>query len=97
MTLSFCVLGEASFCDKLKLEGKDPDDGMNSIAYEKGYALLLLIEQTVGRNDWDNFLKKYFSSHAFQVMNTEQFIAYIDTELFLSHPGAKEKINLQKI
>ena len=81
---------------KLKLEGKDPDDGMNSIAYEKGYALLLLIEKTVGRTDWDNFLKTYFSSHAFQVMNTEQFIAYIEAELFSTHPGAKEKINLQK-
>ncbi len=82
-------------CLKLKLEGKDPDDGMNSIAYEKGYALLLLIEKTIGREALDNFLRKYFDSHAFQTMNTEQFIAYIESDLFSKFPGAEEKINLK--
>ena len=79
---------------KLKLDGKDPDDGMNSIAYEKGYALLLLIENTIGRDALDNFLRKYFDSHAFQVMTTEQFIAYIQKDLFSQFPGAEEKIKL---
>ncbi|MEI7801391.1 MAG: M1 family metallopeptidase [Bacteroidota bacterium] len=83
-------------CLKLKLEGKDPDDGMNSIAYEKGYALLLLIERTVGRDPLDNFLKTYFDSHAFQTMNTESFIVYIEKELFGKFPGAEEKVQLKK-
>ena len=30
---------------KLQLEGRDPDDGMNDVAYEKGCNLLLLIEE----------------------------------------------------
>ncbi len=79
---------------KLKLDGKDPDDGMNSIAYEKGYALLLLIEKTIGRDALDNFLRKYFDSHAFQVMTTEKFISYIQKDLFSQFPGAEEKIKL---
>ena len=83
-------------CLKLKLDGKDPDDGMNSIAYEKGYALLLLIEQTVGREALDIFLKKYFDSHAFQTMNTETFIVYIEKDLFIQFPGAEEKVQLKK-
>ncbi|GDX52035.1 aminopeptidase [Bacteroidota bacterium] len=81
-------------CLKLKLDGKDPDDGMNSIAYEKGYALLLLIEKTIGRDALDAFLRKYFDTHAFQTMNTEQFISYIEQDLFSKFPGAEEKIKL---
>src|SRR5205823_168473 len=39
-------LGEKSPATNLKLDlaGRDADDGMNSIAYEKGYSLLRLIE-----------------------------------------------------
>ena len=55
---------------KLNLEGRDPDDGMNNVAYEKGRFLLLLIEQTVGREKFDSFLKNYFSIHSFQTITT---------------------------
>lgn len=70
-----------STCLKLNLAGKDPDDGMNDIAYEKGYRLLCLIEKQVGREKWDAFLKGYFDAHAFQSMTTEDFLSYLEAQL----------------
>jgi hypothetical protein len=66
---------------RLSLEGRDPDDGMTDIAYEKGAYLLTLIEEKVGREKWDNFLRKYFDDHRFKTMTTDQFVAYLDKEL----------------
>ena len=78
----------------LQLEGRDPDDGMNQIAYEKGYFLLRNIEDHVGRETWDAFVKKYFETFAFQSMTTEKFLTYLDTELLSKHPGVKEAVNV---
>jgi hypothetical protein len=66
---------------KLALEGRSPDDGMTDIAYNKGYFFLRLIEETVGREKFDGFLKSYFETHKFQVMDTERFIDYLRTNL----------------
>jgi len=66
---------------KLDLKGKNPDDGMNSIAYDKGYLFLRTLEETVGRYKMDAFLKGYFNKHAFSTMTTEKFIKYLNTEL----------------
>jgi len=71
----------AASCLKLHLQGKDPDDGMNDIAYEKGYLLLCSLEKQVGREKWDSFLKKYFDDHAFHSTTTEDFLVYLETEL----------------
>ncbi|WP_046755504.1 M1 family metallopeptidase [Kordia jejudonensis] len=66
---------------KLDLKGKNPDDGMNSIAYDKGYLFLRTLEETVGRAKMDAFLKEYFNTHAFSTMTTEKFITYLNAEL----------------
>lgn len=67
---------------KLDLTGRNPDDGMTSIAYDKGYFFLRLMEETVGREKWDAFLKNYFTSNSFKTMTTEQFIENLQTNLF---------------
>lgn len=66
---------------KLDLAGRDPDDGMNGIAYEKGAFLLRCMELKVGREKFDAFLKNYFSTYAFQSMTTEKFVVYLTREL----------------
>lgn len=66
---------------KLALENRNPDDGMNDIAYNKGYFFLRTIEEKVGREKFDAFLKNYFQSHAFGVMTTEGFIDILTSEL----------------
>ena len=78
----------------LELEGRDPDDGMNKIAYEKGYFLLRSIEEAVGREAFDRFLRSYFDRHAFHSMTTDQWIAELRHELLDQHPGVEAKLNL---
>lgn len=67
----------------LDLAGRDPDDGMTDVAYEKGYALLRLIESKVGRPEFDAFLRGYFDHFAFQSITTDTFKTYIRKELLV--------------
>lgn len=66
---------------KLNLEGRNPDDGLTAIPYNKGYFFLRLLEETAGREKFDTFLKNYFTEHSFQVMDTDGFIAYLNANL----------------
>lgn len=67
---------------KLALKGRDPDDGMTSIAYDKGCFFLVALEEKVGRQAFDAFLRKYFEDNAFKSMDTESFIVYANEHLF---------------
>ncbi len=78
---------------KLDLAGRDPDDGMTDIAYEKGYGLLRLIESKVGRSAFDTFLRGYFDHFAFQGMTTERFVSYLKEQLL---GPQKVEINLDR-
>lgn len=88
-------LGPDTSATKLKLDLKDhdPDDGMNQIAYEKGYFLLRIIEQRVGRKKFDRFIKEYFSKFAFQSMTTEMFIEYINGTLLRDDEKLRKTLN----
>jgi leukotriene A-4 hydrolase/aminopeptidase len=66
---------------KLDLAGRNPDDGMTAIAYDKGYFFLRMLEEEVGREKWDSFLKTYFQKFAFKSMTTESFLTYLDENL----------------
>ncbi len=66
---------------KLSLKERDPDDGMTDIAYEKGCLFLMALEEEVGREKFDEFLKKYFSDHQFQTLTTEEFLEYLNRVL----------------
>ncbi len=80
---------------KLDLKGRNPDDGVSDIAYEKGYLLLCRIEKTVGREKFDEFLRNYFHEFAFKTMTTEDFIVYINKKL-LTTEELKTKVNLEQ-
>lgn len=62
---------------KLELDSRNPDDGVTSIAYNKGYFFLRSIEEAHGRDKFDAFLNDYFRDHAFGTMTTEKFRNYI--------------------
>lgn len=72
---------------KLNLQGRNPDDGVTDIAYNKGYFFLRLIEEKYGRDKFDQFLKDYFSNNAFKVMDTDGFMKYVSSYY-------KEKFNV---
>jgi len=63
------------------LEGRDPDDGLTPIAYEKGAFFLHTIERIVGRERFDAWLRGYFERNAFRPMTTERFLQDIRTHL----------------
>jgi leukotriene-A4 hydrolase len=67
----------------LDLEGRDPDDAANKLAYEKGYFLLRLIEETVGRQVFDAYLRDYFDRNAFKSMTTQAFVDDVKKNLQL--------------
>jgi hypothetical protein len=81
---------------KIDLSGKNPDEGLSDIPYEKGYAFLQTIEAAVGRKQFDTFLTNYFNDHAFQSINTEAFVAYINKKLIKSDKGLANKIKLDE-
>ena len=66
---------------KIDLTGRDPDDGLTDIAYEKGAAFLRTIERIVGRERFDAWLKGYFERNAFRPMTTELFLEDIRANL----------------
>jgi leukotriene-A4 hydrolase len=78
----------------LDLKGRDPDEGVSDIAYQKGRFFLTTIEAAVGRERWDAFVKKYFAEHAFQSMTTEKFLQYLDKELIKGDAKLKEQIRV---
>lgn len=66
---------------KLDLAGRNPDDGVTTIAYNKGYFFLRTLEKRIGRENFDNVLRSYFQTYAFKSMNTDGFLAYMGEQL----------------
>ena len=62
---------------KLNLVGRNPDEGVTDIAYDKGYFFLRSIEEQHGRDKFDRFVKDYFNENAFKAMDTDGFITYL--------------------
>lgn len=79
---------------KLNLAGRDPDEGVSDIAYNKGYFFLRLLEETVGREPWDSFLKAYFEAFAFQATTTEIFVQYLRDHLLRGDKDLEQAITI---
>jgi len=79
----------------LNLKDRDPDDGMNDIAYEKGRFFLTTIEQAIGREKWDKFLNNYFKANAFKSITTTDFIEYLNDEIINGDTELAKKIDAQ--
>ena len=77
----------------LELEGRDPDEGMTDIAYEKGAAFLQTVEAVVGRERLDAYLRDYFDRFAFQPMSAERMLADMSAKLFRGDEA--ERIDVQ--
>ncbi len=66
---------------KMDLAGRNPDDGLTRIPYDKGFFLLKSLEKLAGRKTFDAFLSQYFKDHAYQSIQTGQFILYAQEKL----------------
>ena len=88
-------MGETNPDTKLKgnYEGRDLDEGVTDIAYEKGYSFLRTIEDAVGRQKFDIFLNEYFNAHAFRSVSSEVFLDDLETKLLKGDKVLKDKID----
>jgi aminopeptidase N len=101
------VLGMAELRDEIKmmadrdeilhidLTGRNPDDGMTRVPYEKGSLLLRTLEHAYGREAFDDFLSAYFDHFAFQSITTADFVAYLNEHLRAGDKKAAERIDLE--
>jgi leukotriene-A4 hydrolase len=92
---ALAALGEADASLHVDLTGRDPDDGMNDVPYEKGALFLRMLEETYGREVFDRFLRRWFDEHAFGSVTTAQFEDFLQRELLAHVPleqGAKPPI-----
>ena len=74
----------------IDLTGRDPDDGVTSVPYDKGALFIRTLEEAFGRERFDRFLKAYFDHFAFQSITTAQFVEYLKKNL-LEKPIAEFK------
>ena len=86
--------GKGSEFTKLEIngEGSDPDEFYSLVPYEKGFLFVALLEDTVGREKMDVFVKKYIDHFAFTSLTTAEFEAFLNKEL----PGAAEKMGAEE-
>lgn len=79
----------------LNLEGRDPDDGMTTIAYDKGSAFLRTVERIVGRERFDAWLRGYFDRNAYRPMTTAMFLQDIRTHLVRGDAALEAELQLE--
>lgn len=73
-------------------KGIDPDEVFSTIPYEKGAAFIVSLEQAVGREVFDPFIKKYISTFRFQSLTTKGFVDFVKKEL----PAAADKVAIDE-
>jgi hypothetical protein len=101
------VLGRRTLADEIadlqpadtalhvELEGRDPDESLSQIPYEKGALFLRQLEETFGRERFDKFLKGYFDHFAFKSIATEDFLGYLKANLLDKYPDLAAKVPVQ--
>jgi hypothetical protein len=80
----------------IDLTGRDPDEGMTQIPYEKGAALLDTIEAAVGRERFDAYLRSYFDRHAFQPITSGAFLDDLRRQLLKGDTEAERRLRLDE-
>lgn len=65
----------------IDLEGEHADEVFTDIPYTKGMLFLKWLEEEVGRDRFDAFLRGYFDHFAFQSITTSQFVDYLEAHL----------------
>ena len=86
--------GEDSEYTRLEndLEGVDPDSVYSVVPYEKGFLLVALMEKTLGREAFDQFILDYIDRFKFTSLTTPEFEAYVTEAL----PGLLERVDAKR-
>jgi len=81
---------------KVEASESDPDEGGSVVIYEKGQAFLRTIENIVGRERFDAWLRSYFERHAFQPMTTEAMLADMRANLIRGDAELERRLQLER-
>ena len=81
---------------KLPADMAHTDEAFSLVSYTKGQFFLMFLEERFGRENFDDFLKKYFNHFAFQSITTEDFIKYLHDELHVTQPDALTTAELKE-
>jgi leukotriene-A4 hydrolase len=87
-------LGRDSNLTCLKTSSKDidPDESGMLVAYVKGADFLFSIENAVGREKFDGFVKRYIEAYQFKSITTEAFLSFLQKEL----PEASKQVDFEE-
>ena len=80
----------------IDLKGRNPDDGLTDIAYEKGAAFLRMIENAVGRERFDPYLRGWFERHEFEPVTSAMFLADLREHLVKGDRELERKLQLDR-
>jgi aminopeptidase N len=80
----------------IDLKGRDPDDGVTAVAYEKGALFLSHLESVFGREKFDAFLAAWFARYQFQSVTTEDFRWFLNAALLDPDPKAAAQIPVEE-
>jgi len=78
------------------LQGRDPDAAFSSVPYTKGQLFLIYLEQKLGRETFDTFIKAYFSEFSFQSIGTSDFYQYLEHNLLNKYPDVVSKQEIKQ-
>jgi aminopeptidase N len=81
---------------RVDLTGRHPDDGLTEVAYEKGAAFLRTIENAVGRERFDAFMKGWFARHSFQPVTSGMFLAELRQHLIQGDKALETRLALDQ-
>ena len=70
--------------------------GESGIVYDKGAAFLRTVEQIVGRERFDAWLRSYFDRHAFQPMTSARFLDDLRKNLIKGDQALEQKLKLDE-
>jgi len=78
----------------IDLRGRNPDDAVTVVPYQKGAAFLRRLEEVFGRPRVGAFLRQWFDAHAFQSVTTGTFLQFLERELFATEPAKAKQIDV---
>ena len=78
------------------LTGRDPDEGFTEVPYEKGALFLRQLEEVLGRDRFDKFLRGYFDHFAFQSITTADFVRYLRANLLDTDPQLAAQVPIDE-
>lgn len=74
------------------MQGVNPDEVFSTIPYHKGSAFISHLEETAGRERFDEFIKAYIEKYQFKSISTEAFIDFLKEKI----PDIAEQVNIQE-